>query len=252
MTKYISIFLFSLLLLACSSTKELQHPTESATNWVQNAAEYDALTTLVYRTAADHLDLAYQDSYWTALPRQEKSDSYQSLPAAVIMDVDETVLDNSPFQVRMIKQNSSFSIEAWNRWVKEATAKAVPGALSFARYAAKKGITIFYITNREHKVEEATRKNLNQLGFPLSKDTDVLLTQNELKSWTDAKTNRRAYVAKHYRVLMLFGDDLNDFAPVKKISKEQRNTLIETNKDKWGNKWFILPNPIYGSWESAL
>lgn len=241
------------LLIGCSTSKKLNHPTTFATLWVQNAAEFDALTTLVYRTAADHIELANQDSFWTAFPSQEqKKSSFYELPPAIIMDVDETVLDNSPFQARLIKKESSYNPDDWNQWVREAKADAIPGALEFAKYAAQKEITIFYVTNREHKVEEATRKNLQQLGFPLSDSLDVILTKNEKKSWTSDKTNRRAFIAQHYRVLMLVGDDLNDFVHAKNKSAEERMELVDSNKTMWGNKWYILPNPIYGSWQQAL
>ena len=243
------ILIITFYLAGCSATREISHPTQSATKWVHKAAEYDALTSLVYRTAADHLDLAYQDSYWTASLQQEQDQEFQNLPPAVILDVDETALDNSPFQLRMIEQNSSFDIETWNKWVREVSAEAVPGALAFARYAAEKGIVVFYLTNREHQVEEPTRKNLEQQGFPIADSIDVLLTKNERPSWTSAKANRRAYIANRYRVLMIIGDDLNDFLSAKNISAANRDELVENHEDMWGKKWFILPNPVYGSWQ---
>lgn len=243
-----------ILFVGCSTSKQLNHPTTSSTLWVQNAAEFDALAILVYRTAANNLDLAFEDSYWTALPRQANSEEkkYFDLPPAIILDVDETVLDNSPFQARMIKQNSSYNVEAWNSWVREAQADAIPGALEFTQYAAQKGITVFYLTNREHQVEEATRQNLKNLGFPLSDSLDVILTKNERQEWTSAKVDLRAYVADRFRVLMLFGDNLNDFVSAKNISQQQRDSLVESHKQKWGSTWFMLPNPVYGSWKEAL
>lgn len=244
------IFL-SVLLLSCSSTKEVtDHPTTRATLWVQNAAEYDALTTLVYQTAVSNLALAKEDSYWSAIPGQE--DNYQSLPPAVILDVDETVLDNSAFQARMIKQGSEFDIEKWNFWVMEAKADAVPGALKFTKLAKEEGIMVFYVTNREASVEEGTRKNLRKLGFPLSGSRDVILSKNERENWTSDKINRRNHIADEYRVIMLFGDDLNDFVPAKDISEKKRDKLVADNHRKWGRKWYILPNPVYGSWEQSL
>lgn len=254
MLRTLLMLLPGLLLIACSTPKTLNHPTTSATLWVQNAAEYDALTTLVYRTASAKLQLAKEDSYWTAslLQAQQKDSSYFDLPPAIIVDVDETVLDNAPFQARMIKQNSSYSPEAWNSWVREANADAVPGAKAFTNYAADLGITVFYLTNREHEVEAATRENLQALGFPLSDAEDVILTKNERDSWTSAKTERRAYVAERFRILMLVGDDLNDFTSAKNISQKGRNAIVENHKTLWGNKWYVLPNPVYGSWEQAL
>ena len=245
-------FIISLFLtVSCGTTSQtVDHPTTQATLWVQNAAEYQALTTQTYQTATSNLALAIEDSYWSAV--LEQGEKYQDLPPAIILDVDETVLDNSAFQARMIEQNLSFDIEKWNDWVMEAKADAVPGALDFTKLAAEKGIMIFYLTNREASVEEGTRENLKDLGFPLSSDKDVILSNNERENWTSDKINRREYVAEQYRVIMLFGDDLNDFLPAKNISESKRDSLVTENQRKWGRKWYVLPNPVYGSWEQAL
>jgi len=144
---FIILMTGSILLSACRSSDTLRHPATSSTLWVQNAAEYQALSITAYKTAASYLELALKDSYWTAYTPQQ-NDELRSLPPAIIVDVDETVLDNSSFQARMIKQSSSFNPEAWNRWVKEAKGEAVPGALSFLQRAADKGVAIFYLTNR--------------------------------------------------------------------------------------------------------
>ena len=249
--RYLSIALGVLFLISCSSQRNtLRHPTTQATLWVQNAAEYDALSHQVYQTALARLALAIEDSYWTA--SLEQGEDFRTLPPAIIMDVDETVLDNSAFQARMIKQDKSYNTEDWNSWVREAKADPVPGALEFARVADKRNITLFYLTNREASVEAATRKNLLELGFPVDEDKDVILTKNERDEWTSDKVNRRHFLAKRYRILMLFGDDLNDFLPAKDITADQRMELVAEHEDKWGRKWFILPNPIYGSWEQTL
>lgn len=240
-----------LIFVGCSTTSTLQHPTTSATLWVQNSAEYKALTSSIYRTATSNLAMALEDSYWTAYPDQENK-SIRKLPPAIILDVDETVLDNSAFQARMIEQGSSFNLEKWNSWVMESKADAIPGAVAFTQKAAEQGVTIFYLTNREAKVEEGTRKNLKELGFPLDENEDRILSNNEQEGWTSAKTQRRAYVAKNYRVLMLFGDDLNDFISAKGITQQKRDQLVSENSDKWNKFWYVLPNPVYGSWESAL
>lgn len=248
---YLALLLLPIMLLSCATTKETSdHPTTQATLWVQNAAEYRALTSMVYQTAISNLALAKEDSYWSAIPYQE--DNYQGLPPAVILDVDETVLDNSAFQARMIKQGAEFDINQWNNWVMEAKADAIPGALEFTKLASEEGIMVFYLTNREASVEEGTRKNLRDLGFPLAGNRDVILSNNERENWTSDKINRRKFVADNYRVLMLFGDDLNDFVPAKDISEEDRENLVNEHHRKWGRKWYILPNPVYGSWEQAL
>lgn len=250
MTRTLFFLLLNALIIGCSATRELNHPSAYATLWVQNAAEYDALTRQVYNAASSRLTRALEDSYWTAATEQE--DPYFGLPPAVILDVDETVLDNAPFQARMIKQNSSFNPTAWSGWVQEAKADPVPGALDFTNYAERKGVTVFYVTNRDSAEEAATRKNLREKGFPLAERVDVILTRKERENWTSDKTSRRKFLAKNYRILMLIGDDLNDFVSAKGIPMEQRDELVRKHTSKWNNKWFILPNPVYGSWEQAL
>jgi len=240
----------ALLLAACSTSRPLDHPTAYATLWVQNSAEYDALTRQVYRTASSNLALAIEDSYWTAA--REQTEPYYKLPPAIILDVDETVLDNSPFQARMIRRGSSYDPGEWTSWVREAEADAIEGAVEFTTLAAEKGVTIFYVTNREHAVERSTLENLEAQGFPLADSVDVLLTKNERENWTSDKSTRRSHVASDYRILMLFGDDLNDFVSAKGITMAEREELIEAKRAKWGREWYILPNPYYGSWVESL
>lgn len=257
-----SFFVLILFIAACSTTEPVKqpaepqtpstestgHPTTNATLWMQHAAEYRALTLSIYRTAASNLALAIEDSYWTAYPQQE-NDSIRKLPPAIIVDVDETVLNNAAFQARMIRQNSSYDPQKWNSWVMEAKADAVAGALPFLQRVADEGIAIFYITNRDAKVEEGTRKNLQELGFPLSQTEDRILCKNERENWTSAKIARRQYVANKHRILMLFGDNLNDFVNAEDLSQKERTQLMEKYNKMWGWKWFMLPNPVYGSWE---
>jgi len=247
------IILLAMMGWSCGATKPmtLDHPVTNSALWIQNSAEYEAITIQIYETAASNLALPLEDSFWTAAVEQENR-SYQKLPPAVILDVDETVLDNSPFEARLIKQNESFTPEKWATWVEEANADPIKGALAFTTYAVSRNVTVFYITNRDHSGEEATRENLEKLGFPLASGKDVLLTKNERENWGSDKSSRRAYVAENYRILMLFGDNLNDFIPAGDVSQQERSRLVEKYKQKWGRKWFMLPNPMYGSWEQAL
>lgn len=255
----ILVVLSALTITACGSTQKATqnaelptNPTTQATLWVQNSAEYKALTTQAYGTAIRNLSLPLEDSFWTASVTQEETRSYMNLPPAIILDIDETVLDNSPFQARMIKQDKTYSIEDWNAWCNEANADAIPGAVDFTTYAAEQGIAIFYISNRAHEVEDATRKNLIEAGFPVSNSIDNIMTNGEKPGWNSSKIQRRQQVENNYRVLLIFGDDLNDFVPAKDISQADRAAIIDKYSLYFGRKWFMLPNPVYGSWESAL
>ncbi|MEQ9265779.1 MAG: HAD family acid phosphatase [Balneolaceae bacterium] len=244
------LVLATMLIQGCSSTKPV-HPTLQATLWVQNAVEFDALASMSYQTAETKLREALMDKSWTAELTQVDAD-IQELPPAVVLDIDETVLDNSPYQARMVQKGSGYDPVEWEKWVLEANADAISGAVSFTNRAADEGITVIYLSNREANTEEATRKNLEALGFPVSDETDVVLLKNELPEWTSSKVERRKHVAASFRILMLFGDDFNDFLPAKNISEKERDNLLETYRTNFGAKWFILPNPIYGSWDQAL
>lgn len=223
--------------------------TIRATRWVRTSAEYRAISLQAYAAAARTLVRALGDSAWTAVPEQEGA-AFRTLPPAVILDVDETVLDNSPFQERMVEAGSDFDAAEWARWVGEARAEAVPGALAFTRRAAQLGVAVFYVTNRNAELEEATRRNLVELGFPVSAVHDAVLCRGE-HGWDSDKSARRRQVAEEYRVLLLAGDDLNDFLPAQGRSVGARRRLVEEHRDRWGERWVVLPNPIYGSWVDA-
>lgn len=244
------LVLATMLIQGCSSTKPV-HPTLQATLWVQNAVEFDALASMSYQTAETKLREALMDKSWTAELTQIDAD-IQELPPAIVLDIDETVLDNSPYQARMVQKGSGYDPVEWEKWVLEANADAISGAINFTNRAADEGIKVIYLSNREANTEEATRKNLQALGFPVSDETDVVLLKNELPEWTSSKVERRKHVAANFRILMLFGDDFNDFLPAKNISENERDHLLETYRTNFGAKWFILPNPIYGSWDQAL
>ena len=221
----------------------------NATLWAQHSAEYRASTEQAFRTATRMLDEAIADPAWTALP--EQGDPY-GLPPAVILDVDETVLDNSPFQARLIAEGREFNAQMWNAWVEEAAAPPIPGAIAFTHFAAELGVAVFYVSNREAAQEDATVRNLVRAGFPLQGGPDAVLLEGERDGWSSDKASRRAYVAESYRVLLLAGDDLNDFVSVARVTTEERDRLEAAYSAYWGVRWIMLPNPAYGSWERAL
>ena len=163
------------------------------------------------------------------------------------------MFDNSYYQARQVRDNSAFAAETWDRWCLEARATAIPGALEFTRDAEKRGVTVFYITNRAAKVEDATRRNLEALGFPLRAGLDTVLTRGERPEWQPSpKGARRAHVAATYRVLLLIGDDLGDFVADAAGTPEQRAARTAPQAEWWGRRWIMLPNPTYGSWERAI
>ncbi len=217
--------------------------------WMQNAAEYDALGQQAYMSALRQLDTAIADPSWTALPGQA---SPPGAPPAVVLDVDETVLDTSHYQTGLIRRGIGYNEDLWSEYQANETSRPVPGALEFLHEADRRGVKVFFVTNRRAPTESTLRAFLARHGFPLASNEDTLLMRGE-GDWTSRdKSGRRFLVASKYRLIMLFGDDLNDFVDAEGKSTAERSQLVRENRDRWGSRWFIIPNPIYGSWERAL
>ena len=234
----------------------------NATLWVQTATEWRAACRTAYRAAHLQLGDALTDPTWTAAPEQKGT--FGRKKPAIILDVDETVLDNSPYQAFMVKSGTGFKIETWDAWVKQGEPAAIPGSLEFLKAADAVGVTIFYVTNRACSrrdgnsdncpQENDTLQDLVRLGFPQARDENLLL-KNEEPDWGSEKRSRREEVLAKHRLLMAFGDNLGDFlADVKKpgITPAERLKLTRPYEAWWGSRWFMLPNPLYGSWVNAL
>jgi acid phosphatase len=218
---------------------------------MQTALEYEASALQAYRLAEAQLERALADASWTAAI--EQTGEISKLPPAVVLDIDETVLDNSFYQARLIRDNAVFENSSWDGWVAEARATAIPGALEFTQSAARRGVTLFYVTNRTANGEGATRRNLEALKFPVATEADVILTRGERPEWqASAKGPRRAHVARSYRILLLIGDDLGDFVADASGTPEERRQRTAERADWWGRRWIMIPNPSYGSWERAV
>jgi acid phosphatase len=218
--------------------------------WFRTSVEYRAVTTQAYRLASLMLDRALADKTWTAA--LEQTGDFGSKPPAVILDVDETALDNSESEERDIRERAVYSEARWAAWCNERKATPIPGALEFTRAAAAKGVTVFYVTNRDRALEQATRDNLARFGFPLDPNRDTVLTRAERPEWAASdKSSRRSAVAQDFRILLLVGDDFGDFVQGARGTLAERKALDEANLAKWGVKWIALPNPMYGSWKTA-
>ena len=218
--------------------------------YAQSSAEYEASNIQTYVNAKSALDKALNDVTWTAAIEQK--DNFENKPPAIILDIDETVLNNVPFQARSIMDGQSYPT-GWLDWMLEESSDAVAGVSDFLEYSQSKGVKIFYVTNRIAVAEDATRNNLKKLGLPLDTDRDVLLMKNE-NGWTSDKVSRRKLVAKDYRILLLIGDQLGDFLPLDETTLEldARKELADTYKHMWGSKWFMITNPMYGRWEASI
>jgi acid phosphatase len=212
--------------------------------------EYRATAVQAYRLAGLMLERALADRTWTAA--LEQTSDFTSKPPAVILDVDETVLDNSESEERNVREGASYNESRWAEWCNERRATPIPGALEFTRAAAAKGVAVFYVTNRDRALEQATRDNLAKYGFPLDAARDTVLTRAERPEWAASeKSPRRALVAQDFRILLLIGDDFGDFVAGARGTMAARKALDEAHGAMWGVKWIALPNPLYGSWKTA-
>ena len=238
-SNFLKLFFISIILISfgCNGNQvQKKQDTNSnnllnATAWFQQSAEMRACYTQTFN--------------WAKKVLKANIDSSKSkLPKAVVVDIDETMLDNSPYEVYLIKNNLTHKKDLWNHWVSLAVAEPLPGALDFAKFAEANNVEVFYISNRSVKNLAPTMKNLIDKGFPFADSTHILL-----KDSTSDKSPRRELVASKHDVVLLVGDNLRDFD---EIFKDRTNNFgfktVDANKKLFGTKYFILPNPMYGQW----
>ncbi|MEZ2418638.1 5'-nucleotidase, lipoprotein e(P4) family [Luteibacter sp. RCC_6_2] len=229
----------------------------NAVAWSQNASEHDFIYLQTFRDAREKLLKAKNDPNWDALPKDDRAahPSLKGRKPAVVLDIDETVLDNSPYQARLIRSGGEFNEAEWAAWCNEAIARPLPGALEFTKFAADHGIAVIYISNRAKDLDDATLANLRSAGFPVAGKQSFLGLGTFVEGCEQVgseKGCRRQLVARDYRVLMQFGDQIGDFANVPGNTADGRAKAMAPYTAWIGERWFVLPNPTYGAWESAL
>lgn len=260
-----SLKLFSLMLLlsACAKPQsEVGTEPEHAILWTSYAAEYQALSAQVYAQATRDLPRLLADKSWSAVPGQT---DYSDKPAAIILDVDETVLSSSDMERTLVPYTTQRQYE----WGLSHQATPLRGVVDFVAAAERLNIEVFFVTNRpcmkydgadgDCPIEQGTIDDLREVG--IETDPDHALFANEQPDWDREKVTRREYVAKTHRVLMLVGDDYADFVACARpdprkpctegATRASREAALDTYNSYWGNGWYILPNPMYGSWTSA-
>ncbi|MCF8228249.1 MAG: 5'-nucleotidase, lipoprotein e(P4) family [Bacteroidales bacterium] len=206
------------------------------------------MATLYQQTAAEKEALAYQAYNWARkVIQNDMKRMGLSKKQAVVVDIDETIIDNSPYEASCILDEIAYP-ERWDEWIESASGKPLPGAVDFLNYAAENGYDVYYITNRKEKYRAATLENLRKFNFPFAKDAHLLMRTDER-----SKVNRRAKVSEDHRIVLLMGDNLSDFAGIfDHKTVEERLALTEKNKDKFGFEYIALPNAMYGAWLQAL
>ena len=236
------IYILFLILYSCSfnidmNSSELEEqPTDDETiwnititnetklpndiRWVTNASEYKILCEQIYKNA------------WQNLSETLKKATSQS---AIIMDLDETVLDNSMYQVENFNKGQTFNMESWAAWVNREEAKLIPGVKEYIELVRDLGIQLIFISNRMDERLEATKQNIKKLNIYDGKDIYLLRLNKEDKK--DIRRNEvfngtnRMVGYGPFDVILYIGDAMGDFP-------EDNN-----NSNK-----YILPNPMYGKW----
>lgn len=262
--------LFAMALVMCASCtatggtdEDPEEAVHGGVEWVLTAAEFEALCLQAYRAAGDFLQTALGDADWSALPDQVDA---RELPPAIIFDIDETTLSNADFQATYIPPFTNAKLDDWSNIT---IARPLPGVVEFTRRAQAAGVELFFITNRPCQPKEGTDHPCPQKDVTLqdlaeagiATDADHVMLANERPEWDREKVVRRNLIAQTHRVIMLIGDDLGDFIECTRSSPRAPCTEVATiasrreatyeNRDYWGAGWFILPNPMHGSWTTV-
>jgi len=223
----------------CTDTKtskeQLSQQLEGAVLWYQQAAE---------------MRLSYYQAYAYAKVILDKN--LASLNAdqkpAVVLDIDETVLDNSPYEGYLIENGETYGSKTWKEWTSMAKAEVLPGVKDFISYAQSKGVEVYYISNRTVDMLNSTIDNLKTEGLPNADSTHVLL-----KEETSDKTIRRNKVRETHQIIVFVGDNLTDYHELyADRDAGMGKDLVDQNLAELLNNFVMLPNPMYGEWEAAI
>ena len=257
------LLLACLAISGCATTSgpepapSLAHDNLDSVLWLQASTEYAAATRSIYAAAT------------VALETIAAAEPERVSRMAVVLDIDETVLDNSPYQGQLVFDNADYSSDSWDKWIELQAAAAVPGVVDFLRTSRELGVHVAFITNRRCKARpgtadecpqiEDTRVNLEAVGIDTKSATLFIrgdrpsgeclqflsAAEQETGTWSGDKTSRRACVSLDYDIIMLFGDQLGDFT---EVERESGRALASAYADNWGTTWFMHPNPTYGGW----
>ena len=225
---------------------------ESLKQKQQYQAETETMGLLWMRTSAEYRALAYQgyNVAMNAVKMAVTDPSHQRKPLAIVLDADETVVDNTKLMGEsIVNGNGRFDAPWWRQAVHQGKSQAMPGAVEFLNEVHKQGVEIFYVSNRYAPVNlDVTIQNFKELGFPSVDKDHVLLFEKD-----SDKQPRFDMIAKKYYVVVYMGDNTGDF-PIGTKGKTlaERNAIIDNHKEDFGTTFVVFPNPAYGSWVSSL
>ncbi|MDP7977390.1 5'-nucleotidase, lipoprotein e(P4) family [Bacillus multifaciens] len=244
-TTLLSVALLSTTLTACNTTAE-QTSAKAKEEKVQ-LTDQQLMADLWYQTSGEAKALYYQGYNIGTQKLDAALAKGTSKKPAIVLDLDETVVDNSPHQAMSVKTGKGYPYK-WDDWINKAEAEALPGAIDFLKHAESKGVDIYYISNRKTNQLDATIKNLERIGAPQATKEHILLQEPKEKG----KEKRRELVSQTHDIVLLFGDNLSDFIGFDGLSTQDRNKKVEELKAQFGEKFIVFPNPMYGDWEGSL
>ena len=223
--------------------------------YLQTSGEYRACCQMIYRSAADRLTAIVAEQ-----PKSEK-------PLAVVLDLDETVFDNSAFQTFLYRNNLEYTDELWSLYERDHARDVtlIPGAKAFLEKVHELGVTPVLLSNRLQLNQAGSLAALEHLGIKVGDPAKELFLK--VSATESNKTARREQVAGMYNVVMFIGDNLRDFSEAEFAAKKppqgaglewyveeirRRQTEADKAAEHWGRDWFILPNPVYGEWDKLV
>lgn len=222
------------LLNVTPSQPEVRAYSVQSVMWQQNAAEYRALCYQAFNVARFRLDQLLE------------KEQLEGKKLAIVTDIDETILDNSPYNAQLIQDNIDYTPDTWKDWTDKASAKAIPGAVEFLNYVKSRGVEVFYVSNRNENEVESSIENMKIVGFPFADREHLLFRQKE-----GSKIARFNEIELTHTILFYMGDNLSDFSSAFEVpSTAKRNESADEFSNRFGVDFIVLPNPMYGDWET--
>lgn len=250
------------LIIACMLTlPKLSYADERgyAIAWMQKSAEYKAVLSQTFKAASSQLQEAIFDNQWTAAIEQFNQNGIAQLPNAIILDLDDSLISTMLYHGELHQDGEVHNLKDWHKWVLNGKAPIVPYVKTLIEKSSSLGVTVLLISDRicyptprdPCPIKTQTLKMLKRLSLVFPKDH--MFFRGEYSDWNADQSTRRSFIAQRYRILMIIGDDLNQMIPKSIVTPHLgREKFVNQYNDMWGSRWFMLPNPVYGSWRDTL
>lgn len=248
-TPHSVLLLLSATALACAPATSTVATPPAPAPVMGTTASVDSIPASVrwYRASAERRAIYVQTYRLASAALERRAAGLAAGAWAVILDADETVLDNSPYQQDLARRRVTFDSATWNAWVMRGAAAALPGAPEFTRRAHELGGRVVIVTNREQTQCDSTRANLRRVAIAADA---VLCRTDPSNSFKDARFEAVAAGTPPsplppLRVVMWVGDNIQDFPRLRQDLRSASDSAFA----EFGDRFIVLPNPMYGSWE---